>query len=53
MNHMLVIKSIFLMKNKECNIDTYLHTYEHKNIEKVLEVYKPKKYLIEKDLNKK
>jgi hypothetical protein len=41
-------KKYILDENKECNIDTYLHTYEHKNIEKVLEVYKPKKYLIEK-----
>tara|TARA_B110000444_G_C18836384_1_gene596217 strand:- start:1731 stop:2564 length:834 start_codon:yes stop_codon:yes gene_type:complete len=41
-------KKYIFDENKECNIDTYLHTYEHKNIEKVLEVYKPKKYLIEK-----
>jgi len=39
-------KNIF-NNNKEHDFDVYFHTYNHKNINKIIEMYKPKKYIVE------
>ena len=37
--------------NKDTDFDIYFHTRKHKNVEKIIELYKPKKYLVDDWLN--
>jgi hypothetical protein len=43
-------KKNFFDINNDCNIDVYFHTRKHENIDKIIEMYKPKKYLIDDKL---
>ena len=42
-------KNIFDV-NTDCNFDIYFHTRKHDNINSIIELYKPKKYLVEDKL---
>ena len=39
-------KNIFDI-NKNCEFDIYLHTRKHNNIDKIINMYKPKKYIVD------
>ena len=43
-------KKNFYDVNKDFTIDTYFHTRNHKNIDKIIDLYKPKKYIVQEKL---
>ena len=43
-------KKNFFDINNDCDIDVYFHTRNHENIDKIIKMYKPKKYLVDDKL---
>lgn len=40
-------KKYIFEENKEFDFDIYFHTYHHNNIQKIVDLYKPKKYIVD------